>query len=68
MQAAYLFLAVFLLAPEGSLCHLCLISPPQRGSMMGINKPGELFLSFPPGGTRRIHMVMNFEWNSARFK
>ena len=25
---------------QDSSCHLCLISPPQRGSMNGLNKPG----------------------------
>ncbi|XP_035658637.1 uncharacterized protein LOC118403890 [Branchiostoma floridae] len=31
--------AVFLLFLAGSWAHLCLISPPQRGSMFDINKP-----------------------------
>ncbi|XP_066300344.1 uncharacterized protein [Branchiostoma lanceolatum] len=32
-------IAVFLLFLAGTWAHMCLISPPQRGSMTGINKP-----------------------------
>ncbi|KAI8495529.1 hypothetical protein Bbelb_265010 [Branchiostoma belcheri] len=33
-------LAVFLMFLAGTWAHMCMISPPQRGSMVGINKPG----------------------------
>ena len=35
----FLVLAAFLIPLTAA--HLCLFSPPQRGSMMGVNKPGE---------------------------
>ena len=44
---------LWLLMVSKSSCHLCLLSPPQRGSISGLNKPGSndcMLLKYPCGG------------------
>ena len=55
-----LSLAVFVGIAGVAYSHLCLFSPPQRGTMDGINKPGAgdcLLLTGPCGGRSRGSMV-----------
>ncbi|XP_013418336.1 uncharacterized protein LOC106179310 [Lingula anatina] len=52
---------VFLAVVGVVACHLCLISPPQRGSMLGLNKaasPDCLRLTPPCGGVKPVEPNM----------